>query len=103
MTQPYPTPGADHDPGDDLWRQPAGAVPSCPICGTSEYVARDTMGGLGFKGDVNAARQVWLCVGQCWTAFDGSTGEWERCRKTREMRAKHRAERGRGPQRGPAA
>lgn len=100
MTQPYPTPETP-DPGDLLWRKPGDPKPTCPICGTNELVERDTMGGLGHNGNVNQARRVWLCVGQCWTVFDGGTGEWERMRDRREMRAKHRAERGRGPQRDP--
>lgn len=78
--------------------------PTCPTCGTNEYVERDTMGGQGRPGSPhhNPHERVWLCTGQCWTVFRGSQLEWEQMRDRRESRAKARAARGQGPHRGPA-
>lgn len=60
------------------YRDPAPTVPSCPLCGRVEGVERQD-GGL------------YLCHGEggCWTVFNGSTDEWERMKRNRELRAHH--------------
>jgi len=54
---------------------PLPAQPSCPLCGSNEDVDFDWCGRV----------RVYLCGG-CWTVFDGSPGEWDRMRSSRERR-----------------
>jgi hypothetical protein len=60
-------------------RDPLVSMPSCPFCGDSERVGRDSIGAKDNK------RGAYLC-GSCWGVFTGSQDEWQQQRGVRERR-----------------